>query len=217
MRLLQSQKNELFEMIQNSDYFMPNNFEMEEGGQHKLSTSIIFENRNFQFSMSRSETYQTTIYINHWPGNDKFQDIHAAENWAQCKAYFNNWLIYLQREITAPNLWERFQNSIKDIQLSSQNNNSKFSHNEYLELSVKMSQLIDVIPDLKLIESQTKVIQLELHNLLEKASELGKFDWRNLFIGTIISIVIQLNVNQENAVALWDLIKGIFNNYFLPQ
>ena len=99
--------------------------------------------------------------------------------------------------------------------MSSENNNSKFTHLEYLDLSNKLNKLIDAIPDLKLLENKTKAIQLELHNLLDKATELGKFDWRNLFIGTIISIVIQLNVNPENAAALWNLIKGIFNNYFL--
>ncbi len=215
MRLLLSQKNQLFEIIQNNGYFAPNFFELKEGGEHKFSTSIIFKNTGFQFSLIRSDDYQNNIYINHWPGEEKFQDVNTVSDWHLCTVYFTYWLSYLQREVTAPNLWERFQNSISNIHLSSENNNSKFTHTEYLDLSVKMNMLIEAIPSLKLLENQTKDIQAELHHLLDKATELGKFDWRNLFIGTIISIVIQLNVNPENATALWNLIKGIFSNYFL--
>ncbi len=58
-------------------------------------------------------------------------------------------------------------------------------------------------------------IQVQLNNLTQLAEKMSKFDWANLFVGTIISIVIQLSITPDNAKTLWGIIKGIFTGYFL--
>ena len=59
----------------------------------------------------------------------------------------------------------------------------------------------------------------EIKNQLERltllAVDLGKFDWKNLFVGTIMSIIIQLGVNKENANLIWLAIKQMFYEYFI--
>lgn len=66
-----------------------------------------------------------------------------------------------------------------------------------------------------MFENQQREIIIGLERLTELAKELNKFDWKNLFIGTIISITIQLNVTPDNATLLWELIQNVFSNYFL--
>ncbi|WP_294304960.1 hypothetical protein [uncultured Chryseobacterium sp.] len=65
-----------------------------------------------------------------------------------------------------------------------------------------------------LIEHQNQ-INIELQRVTQLALDLGKFDWTNLFVGTLMSIIIQLGVTKENANSIWLIVKQIFNNYFI--
>ena len=123
----------------------------------------------------------------------------------------------MQREVTAPNLWDKFKTEISEIKYINNFKNEKFSYSEYSDILEKIDILKTSISSIPLILNQQSEIILRLDHLSETAKELGKFDWVNLFIGTIISVVIQLNVTPENANAIWDLIKRVFNNYFLPK
>ena len=218
MKLLKSQKNSLFELIEEIDFFSHNQFEVTEDETMGVYETIIFynEDRSFYFRFNESQ-YSNQLYINYSPGNTQFTDSSSTIHWDQSLSYFKNWLYFLKREVTAPNLWEKFKTEISDIKLLNNFNNEKFSFNEYKEISQKIDSLKDSISSIPLILNQQNEIILRLDHLSETAKDLGKFDWISLFVGTIISVVIQLNVTPENANALWELIKRIFNNYFLSK
>ena len=157
------------------------------------------------------------LFVNHSPGDEQVTDSTSKITWNETLNIFNNWLYYLQREVTSPNLWQQFKTEISEIKYINNFNNQKFSFSEYTEISEKIEILKSRLSSIPLILNQQNEIILRLDHLSETAKELGKFDWISLFVGTIISVVIQLNVTRENANAIWDLIRRVFNNYFLPQ
>jgi hypothetical protein len=218
MKLLTSQKNSIFELIQDIDFFSPNHFEIIEDdlmGEYK--TRIEYKsNRSFYFNFLDTE-YVNKLYVNYSPGDEQFIDSSSTISWNDALGYFDNWLYYLQREITAPNLWEKFKTEISNIDYFNNFSNQKFTFSEFTEIAEKIDILKRSLSAIPLILNQQQEIILRLDHLSETAKELGKFDWVNLFIGTIISIIIQLNVTSENANAIWELIKRVFNNYFLPK
>jgi hypothetical protein len=130
--------------------------------------------------------------------------------------YIDNWLDFLRRELTAENKWEKLLQEIEHIKYTPTADQSKFTYQEYIELTDKIEKVKASLNTIPLLEEQQVVIINQLNHLSELAKDLNKFDWKNLFIGTIISIVIQLYVTRENAEKLWTLIKLIFSNYFLP-
>ena len=218
MKLLISQKNSLFEIIQELDFFSHNQFELIENDVMESYTTYIEykANKDFFFRFLDSE-YNNTLYVNYSPGYEQIIDSTSRINWDEALDKFLNWLHYLQREVTSPNLWHKFKIEISEIKLLNDFSNQKFSFSEYNEISEKIDVLKNSLSSIPLILNQQSEIILRLDHLNETAKELGKFDWVNLFIGTIISVVIQLNVTPENANAIWDLIKRVFNNYFLPK
>lgn len=218
MKLLTSQMNSIFELIQDFDFFSPNHFEIIENdlmGEYKTRFELK-SNRNFYFNFFDTE-YVNKLYVNYSPGDEQFVDSSPKISWNDALGYFNNWLYYLKREITAPNLWEKFKTEISEIDYFNNFSNQKFSFTEFTEIAEKIDILKNSLSTIPLILNQQQEIILRLDHLSETAKELGKFDWVNLFIGTIISIIIQLNVTPENANAIWNLIKRVFNNYFLPK
>jgi hypothetical protein len=218
MKLLTSQKNSIFELIQDDDFFSPNQFEIVENDlMGEFKTRLEFKaNRSFYFNFFDTD-YVNKLYVNFSPGDEQFIDSSATITWNEALSYFENWLYYLQREITAPNLWEKFKTEISEIDYFNNFSNQKFSFAEVTEIAEKIDVLKNSLSAIPLILNQQQEILLRLDHLSETAKELGKFDWVNLFIGTIVSIIIQLNVTPENANAIWDLIKRVFNNYFLPK
>jgi len=105
---------------------------------------------------------------------------------------------------------------VNSIKLNLNNEADKFSALEFEDLKIKVSAIKQGLNNIDLLSDQISVINEKLDHLTELAVNMNKFDWKSQFIGTIISIIIQLEVTQENAKSLWALIKQVFNNYFLP-
>ncbi|UTN05155.1 hypothetical protein L0669_04430 [Flavobacterium bizetiae] len=218
MKLLKTQKNSLFDIIQEIDFFSHNQFEfIENESEGTYNTRIQYNpDKSFFFSFTDSKSINV-LYVNYSPGEEQIIDSSSQITWNEALNHFLNWLVFLNREVTAPNLWEKFKTEISDIKFLNNFNNEKFSFSEFTEISQKIESLKNSLSTIPLILNQQNEIILRLDHLSETAKDLGKFDWINLFVGTIISVVIQLNVTPENANALWELIKRIFNNYFLPK
>ncbi len=218
MKLLTSQKNLIFELIQENDYFSHNQFELIESetmGEHH--TRIQFKsNQSYYFKFLGSE-YVNAFYANYSPGHFQILDYTSHIPWREIIENFEQWLSNLRREIAAPNLWDKFKENISEIKYFNDFDNQNFSYSEYSTIIQKIDILKNSLSSVPLILDQQKEIFKKLDHLCDKAKDLGKSDWINLFVGTIISVIIQLNVTNENANAIWNLIKNVFNNYFLPN
>lgn len=211
MKLLLSQKDEIFELIKTFELLTPNQFHIQEDlGNYK--TTLQFKDSEYFFRFISSAN---GYWANYSPGTEKYIDKTDFLDWNQSMRNIENWLLCLERELTTPNHWESFKNQISGINFKSDYDNTKFTYKEFEDLNNRMSLLKASISSIPLLLEQQNEILLHLERLTESAKELGKFDWKNLFIGTILSILIQLNVTPENANAIWELIKNTFNQYFL--
>lgn len=218
MKLLTSQKDELFDLIEATKYFSPSQFDIKEIQQkhNDYVTEIRFKNSDFFFRLIPESTYQGIFYANFSPGEKSIIEATSTLDWDGGMGYIDNWLEFLRREITAENKWEKLFREIEHIKLAPTDDQSKFTYQEYIELSDKIEQIKSSLSTIPLLEEQQVAIINQLNHLTELAKDLNKFDWKNLFIGTIISIVTQLYVTRDNAERLWALIKMIFSNLFLP-
>lgn len=216
MKLLLSQKNDLFRLISNNSKLSPNQFHIvEKKSKDAWVTNIEFKDSEFCFSFFEDEDYSRSLFANYIPGVDTYKEITSQLNWHDVLSHFNNWLNNIEREVNEPNLWEELKSEISAFRLITDNNNSKFTAREYKELQSKINLISENLSTVPLLLEQQNEIKDTLKRLTDIAMDLGKFDWINLFVGTMISILIQLGVTRENADELWKLIKTVFNNYLL--
>jgi hypothetical protein len=212
MKLLTSQKDEIFEIINDYEGFTPSQFKIRDLESIK-AVNIVFSNASYFFRVYLHS--ESKIYLHFSPGHERFEEHAETLNWEQSTNWFMNWLDYLKREITTPDYWGNLKNQISGITFLNQIDNEKFTYSEYEDLKVKMDIIISKLDSIPLIQDQQTEIINHLNKLSEQAKELGKFDWRNLFVGTMIAIFIQLGVSQDNISVLWEIIKSTFSNYFL--
>ena len=219
MKLLLSQKNQLFDLIE--EYGLtPSLFEVKEvfKGQQVSKTIISLKKSSFSFTITSNDGEDA--YIKRSPGDERHEEAFYTKYWHQIEEAFINWLSFLQRELQLEDKWEKLNSEIQSLQLYNEESdflNSKFTVPEYLEIKQKVFQLKEGISKLELLPEQVALLNDKLDLVLDMTTQLGRFDWKSLFIGTIVSIIIQLGVTQDNAKAIWALIKRVFHNYFIGQ
>ncbi|HEY1062909.1 MAG TPA: hypothetical protein VGE44_14530 [Daejeonella sp.] len=210
MKLLPSQLNQLYDIITQGGYFSPSQFEKSANGDHfKLTGS------EYYFRIFEADGYANSFIVNFAPGESFYKESSSRIGWHDVSSYFANWLYFLKREVIAPDKWGRLLEEMRSLIGTTPNYNAKFSHAEYLDISYKFEHIKSSLTQIPLLKEQNEAIINQLDNLLELTNKLNKFDWQNLFIGTIISIIIQLNVTPENASLLYELIKTTFKGLFL--
>lgn len=219
MRLLKSQKDTLYDLIERNG-LSPFQFEFVESNskmtQNKICTTLKFKDSDFFFTFETIGNSEQPHYSIYSPGEFNYEDTHYPGYWHPQFQKVNDWLVYLKREINTPNKWERLKTEMAEIIMTSNSDNSKFTASEFEDLNTKIVTLKMGLQSIGLLPEQLSVFNNKLDYLVSQAKDMNKFDWKSLFIGTVISIIIQLSVTQENARALWNLIRRIFNNFLLP-
>lgn len=217
MQLLTTQKNSLFEII-SSFNLSPNQFEFVDAqGRNNpatRSTKLKFKNSNFFFSFesAQNSTYHYAIYS---PGESTYVMEDYPQYWKNQLMTFTKWVVYLKREITAPDKWENLHKQIDNLGVKFDNDERKFTIPEYEELSSKLEVLKSQLSRLDLLPEQIEALNSKIDFLAESAKSMSKFDWKSLFIGTIVNTTLQLALGEEQISLIWNLIKSTFQNYFL--
>jgi hypothetical protein len=219
MKLLVSQKDELYDLIERFG-LSPSMFEFSElpsqisAGQR--TTLLKLKNSEFFYSFETNYRTEESHYAIYSPGNGSIKETQIPGSWDLQKQYFKYWLQYLSREINAPNKWERLSKEISNLGIYITDDESKFTAFEFEDLKKRMLLLKDSINSIGLDPEQLNLILDKLDHLLNLSKNMSKFDWKALFLGTIVSIIIQLSLSPDVGKLLWDMIKQVFNNFILP-
>jgi hypothetical protein len=219
MKLLPSQKDELYNFIEEVG-FSPMQFDFEERlsrfSPHQKATILMLKNSDYFFSFDTNRNSSTEHFAFYCPGQEAHTENAFTQSWVSQKNCFGRWLNYLKRELETPNKWERLNKEIQSLKFNLIPEEGKFTVNEYEELKSKLLILTGQISNSKLPIDQINIINDKIDHLTDLAKDMNKFDWKSLFIGTIVSLIIQLGLTQENAQLIWQYIKMTFNNYLLP-
>jgi hypothetical protein len=208
MKLLNSQKNMFYDILEEIEKFSPSQFDIDDTiDEFKL----IYRNTEYLFSLTENIHWN----IHYIPATNKYQHITNTSSWSEVINNFRSWLYSLLKEVSQPNKWDRLAKEMNNIRGIVQADNTMFSHSEYMTLTQQMNEIKESLITISLTAEQNEAIEAKLDHLLILANELNKFDWQGLFIGTIMSIIIQLNVTPENAHALTTMMHQIFNRLFL--
>jgi hypothetical protein len=219
MKLLLSQKNELYDLIERSG-LSPSMFEFTEinsqiaAGQY--ATLLAFKNSGFFFSFETGFRTETSHFAIFSPGRESIKETQNPGSWDLQLRYFIEWLTYLLREINAPNKWDRLKSEIAEIGINTGGDETKFTAFEYENLKQRIQMIKNEVNNIHLNPEELSIIHSKLDHLLELAKEMNKFDWKALFVGTFVSIIIQLSLSPEIGKLLWDIIRQFFNNFLLP-
>lgn len=216
MKLLTSQRDEIYSIIENSG-LSPSQFVFKEQNSlfdpRQKSTKLIFKGSEFFYLFEHSKS---SHYARYCPAEDLFVEDHTVRTWDSQLLQFEYWLIYLIREVNAPNKWERLSIELNSIDLAFESDDTQFSISEYEELQKMLLTVKAGVATLGLSADEAVTINSKLDYLTDSAKKMSKFNWKSLFIGTIVNTVLNLGLTPEKAESIWILIKEVFKTLLLP-
>jgi hypothetical protein len=219
MKLFRSQKNQIFDMII-KEGLRPSQFAFKEvtrkGESHY---TLVLEDSNFYFRFKFTPGPSPLLFyaMGRSPGEKTPVDTQMYhEDWDSLTADLSNWLKLVKREVEEPDKWEQIYESSKHISWKTgQEENTLFTFTEVDEIQMAVERVKHRIVQMGLLPDHLAVINAKLDYLAEKSKSLGRVDWKNILIGTLITVVVELSLPPETAKTLWSLFKEVFHGIML--
>ncbi len=212
MELLQSQKNKLFDLIVGAG-LSPLQFDVFWSADGTQLTEISYKNSRYYFKLYLVQTGRRVTFC---PGKTTVKENVNYSGWVTLVSWFEIWLENLKRELSQPDKWTELLKSSEQIKWDNQEGeNSQFSYQEVEGIYASVNQAKVKIAELGLVENHLRLIGAKLDYIAEKAKTLGKVDWKNLMMGTLITLVVELALKPETTNALWAIFKEAFQRIIL--
>ena len=210
MKLLPSQRNQVYDAITQAG-FSP--------AQFKLSDQLVTKIHGTftELSLNGSEYYYR-FYENHGghvgvfsPGHDTLSEQVNPGAWLSQLNHIYKWLSLVKREIEQPDKWQHIFDESKSIGINiGTEDNSQFTYEEVTHIQQAMLRAKAAAGQLQLTAQQLRLLSDKLDYVAEKAKLLGRIDWKNLFMGTMITMIVDLGVPDELKKQLWLILKESF-------
>ena len=214
MKLLKTQQNELFDIIINVG-MNPLDFAIR--GKKIASrledyrTTVIFKPADYYFTFELDT-------VSFSPATERISFTLVAEDWGFAKRAFIEWLQCLKREIAAPDKWAELLQASEEITWKvEEGDNSQFTEKQLSEIEASINQIKTRFVSLNLLPQQLTLIYERLDYINEKATAIGKLDWKNLAMGALLALMIQLALPPDTSKAVWTLFKQVFQPLLLIQ
>ncbi|HYM19667.1 MAG TPA: hypothetical protein VEW28_01550 [Candidatus Kapabacteria bacterium] len=217
MLLLDSQKDELYDSIVHAG-FTPATFSFSRRsapGINNDDTTVINYTGTGSYFGFFSGSYNTKTHAQFSPGKESIVERSRDCNWNEFKNIFYSWLTYLKRELTTPNKWDRLQRELAAVNIDFDVENEKFTYEEVGEINTRINQLKNDFRQIPELDAHFEVVNQKLDHIASMAQHLGKFDWKGLFAGSLVGIIIQLSVPPDGVEKLWQLVKVVFGTHLL--
>jgi hypothetical protein len=219
MYLLKSQKNDIFDLIIQAG-LSPLQFTIEEAKDvvtllsNVEKTRITLADTGYYFELAIEKGKNILQFS---PGSEKLIDMwQIPPSWDEKKKYISRWLQNLKRELDLPDKWAELLKSSQTIEWHlTSSEGDRFSYQEVEEIIAAKERAKIRISELRLTPEQSRLIEEKLDYIAEKSKSLGKVDWKNIMIGTLVALVVQLALPPETANALWSIFKEAFQRVIL--
>ncbi len=181
--------------------------------------TIIHKPSEFRFEILPYHNQNYFCGIKYSPGKENLFDENLCRSWSDLKIKFSNWLDFVEREFIQIDEWSLIEQEVNQnelLQIQSFNNEAFLDFEKEI-VKNRIKALRNKFYELGFANSDLDFINEKLNLLIENTERLNKFDWKSLFLGTIISIIIQLSISQEQGHQIWRFIHDLFNNLFLSN
>lgn len=205
MRLLLSQRNEIFRLIQQAG-MDTREFEWTAPDPRGIER-IQHGSSGYAFAFSATELGQ---YIDYSPGPIDVRVHEEIIHWSQVPDHVRIWLQSLKRELDEPDLWAELE---REKELlgggdGEQVENTAFTLAEQQQIAAQLSEAQDYVRQTQeLSPEQMHALEARIDYLIDAAARLPRLDWRNALVGTLIAYTLEVAVPPE---VVRDLLGMIF-------
>ena len=220
-RLLKSQKNEVFLLIQEAG-LSPFEFGLEECTEEN-ENGVEFHSHRL---VHKPSTYALTFgegFVTYSPGAKRLTSWEARPNWSGMLEAVQRWLGYLKREVEAPDLWAALAEEQELLGAEpAEAVNTPFNAEEQVQVKRAIEEIRVYITATHTLEAEPLAeINRKLDYLIDASTRLGRKDWKIICVGILVTLAIsQLTpsgpgVRELFAIA-WHLLRHVLGSVISP-
>lgn len=192
-RLLKSQKNDILILIKEAG-LAPSEFDWED--IESVDDPGSLRTHQFNQLVHRPSGYAAlfgTDYLAFSPGQETQNETEYKLNWVGKYLSVKRWLSYLRRELETPDLWASVAQEAELLSLEPADaTNSPFTDEEMAQIKRAIEEIRTYITSThELSDEPLRRVNDKLDYLIDASTRLGRIDWKNLFVGALISLAIQ--------------------------
>ena len=163
--------------------------------------ALLHEPTDGAFAFDLDTTYGHHYAIFH-PGRDWPTEKINAGNWSTELGYVRVWLDLVREEYETPDLWAELGQQ-RDVMIGEAVENTPFTEEEQEQIAAQLTEAKEYIhANFKLEPEQLARIEAQLDYLVEAAKRSRRIDWRNLLVGSLLSLVMQAVLPDHPIVQL---------------
>jgi len=155
------------------------------------------------------------------PGADGTRRRDHAGSWDYVFRYAEQWVQRIKEEHEAPDLWRTLEEQ-GELIAGPPIENTPFTPTELEHISATLSEAKEYArANLELDPQQLQRIEDQLDYLVEAAERVGRLDWRNLVVGSLLALVLQAIVPvgpiQQLFIVAFRSLVGLFGGPGQPE
>jgi hypothetical protein len=195
--LLQSQRNEVFRLIQAAGVD-PVQFQWDTGpGVERIVHRP--SGHSFSFVQVAGTGRQGILGIRYSPGTMTTTASESLVHWSQAKDFIHSWLESLERELAEPDLWGELERQRELLGGAAEEiENTPFTPEEQEEVVARLSEAKEYVRRTQeLPPEQIHALETRIDYLIDATGRLPRLDWRNAALGALIGHALQTAVPSE--------------------
>jgi len=127
------------------------------------------------------------------PGDTSLHSSQTARDWAASVLAVSVWLKNLKREIGTPDLWGSLAQEGELLGAEpAEAVNTPFNADERAQIKRAIDEIrVYITTTYSLTDEPLRRVNAKLDYLTDASTRLGRIDWKNLFVGALISLAVQ--------------------------
>jgi len=213
--LMKSQKNEILDLIKETSLdsfsfkWSDVDSQLSDNGGFPLTVSkLSYDNSSYYFVFDLHKNQHYSFYS---PGNSKLHQEEYPGGWNNQIYYVVQWLNYLEREVSQPDLWDDLskQKIVYDQKIHPEMTNEPFSVFQSEQISEGIENIRKYLLEEFKDNSEFKnLINKKLDYLKDASKRQGRSDWFHTGIGVFVGIATALAMSPDQTKNMWVLFES---------
>ena len=221
--LLKTQRNVVLSVLR-QEGLEPSDFEWHEAESSQVKGRMVsvlihlpsLYSYKFDFVRAEYRYWHQAIYS---PGKKSLQEgsFKFSEWEVHLKVIRTEWLPNLKREIEAPDLWAAVsqEKQLVEAASSSKAENTAFTQEELGYISTQLREIKEFLFRTQPLTSEQKLfVEVRFTYLEESASRVGRVDWLNIVVATLVGIGVQTALPPDTIRDLFRFVGSALSQLF---
>jgi hypothetical protein len=207
-RLLQTQKNQVFDIIKRWGGTNPARFEWEDeisSDNSRMTSKLVRKSSKFfyRFGVTNSGYYK----CERCPGGKLPREYVVRKDWSEVAPDFIEWAVKVKKELEAPDPWAVAQKYASSFPVSFDDisQDETFTQEESQQIISAIKEVEKrIVGELGFVDHEIAYVRSRLSYLESRAIPgYYKVDWMNLLMSTLINVAVTLSLDPAKAHQIW--------------